>query len=195
LVFREVFLFKSYDRDWPQPNVIIDGGGNIGLVSVFFASRFPKARIFSIEPSDSNFKLLQKNTKPYPFIVPVQSALWNKDEDLIIANKGDSHWAFTVEESKSNHGESFKAMTISSLMKEKNIDIIDILKLDVEGAERELFTDNYDYWITRTKYILIELHDWIKPDCSKKVFKTISSYNFQTIVFNGMLVFVNSEIK
>jgi FkbM family methyltransferase len=194
LVFREVFLFKSYDFSWTDPKIIIDGGGNIGLTSIFFAEKFPQAKIFSIEPSDSNFQLLQKNTTPYELIVPIHSALWNKDTSLIIKDKEESHWAFAVEECSPDHPDSFKAISIASLLKEQNISRVDILKLDIEGAERELFTANYEYWISRTKCILVELHDWLKKDCSKNVFVTISKYNFKTTIFNGMLVFINSDI-
>jgi hypothetical protein len=76
-----------------------------------------------------------------------------------------------------------------------DIQYIDILKLDVEGAEHEIFAENVDYWIPRTRCILIELHDWIKSDCSKTVFKTLASYNFKTTIFNGMLLLINSDLE
>lgn len=194
LVFHEVFLFKTYEVDLKSPKVIIDGGANIGLTSIFFAERFKSATIFSIEPSDSNFQILRKNTGYYNSIVPVHSALWNKDAHLKIRNKDEASWAISVEECEPDHPDAFQAISISSLMKERGIDHIDILKLDIEGSERELFLDNYDYWIKRTKYILIELHDWLKKDASKNVFKTISNYNFNTVILNGMLHFTNADL-
>jgi hypothetical protein len=37
-----------------------------------------------------------------------------------------------------------------------------IVKIDIEGAERELFSDNIE-WVARTPLIIIELHDWMLP--------------------------------
>ncbi len=194
LVFREVFLFQAYNLSIPTPNIIIDGGGNIGLTSIFFAMKFPQAKIYSVEPSDSNFELLMKNAQPYSLITPIHSALWNKDTSLKITDKNENQWAYTVEECSATHPDAFDAVSLTSLMKEYKIEYIDILKLDVEGAEREIFADNYDYWITRTRFILLELHDWLKPDCSRAVFGTLSRYHFKTVIFNGMLLLRNSDL-
>jgi FkbM family methyltransferase len=187
-------LFKVYEVKFQDTKIIIDGGANIGLTSIFFAEKFKNATVYSIEPSESSFEILRKNTVQYKSIVPVQSALGNKDVYLKIKNKEEDSWAISVEESEPNHPDAFKATSIPSLMKEKGIDYIDILKLDVEGAERELFFDNYDYWLSRTKYILIELHDWMRKDASRNVFKAISNYNFKATILNGMIHFTNMDL-
>lgn len=194
-VFQEVFLFRSYDLAVPNPKVILDGGGNIGLTSIFFATKYPQAKIYTVEPSDTNYELLLRNVQPYTAITPIHSALWNKDTSLKIKDKNENQWAFTVEESAADDPDAFNAICLASLMKRYDIEYIDILKLDVEGAERELFAENVDYWISRTRCILVELHDWIKADCSKTVFKALASYNFKTTVFNGMLLLINSDLE
>ena len=71
---------------------------------------------------------------------------------------------------------------------------IDLLKIDIEGSERELFMDSYDYWLPRTKVVVIEFHDWMKEGCSRAVYKAIAQYRFKTMVFEGMLVFINLEL-
>jgi FkbM family methyltransferase len=194
-VFQEVFLFQSYNLARPDPKVIVDGGGNIGLTSIFFAIKYPLARIYTVEPSDTNYEVLLKNVRPYSTIVPIHSALWDKDTSLKIKDKNENQWAYTVEECLADDPDAFSAISLSSLMKRYDIQYIDILKLDVEGAEHEIFAENVDYWIPRTRCILIELHDWIKSDCSKTVFKTLASYNFKTTIFNGMLLLINSDLE
>lgn len=194
LVFQEVFLFESYNLSRPNTGVIIDGGGNIGLTSIFFATKFPEAKIYSVEPSNSNFSVLLENTKGYPSIIPIHSALWNNDTSLKIIDMNENQWAFAVTECSTSDPDAFKAVSLTSLMKKYSIEYIDILKLDIEGSEREVFAENYDYWITRTRCILIELHDWMKPDCSKTVYKTLSRYNFKTTIFKGMLLLVNTDL-
>lgn len=194
LVFREVFLFRSYAIDWPAPQIIVDGGGNIGLTSIWFANQYPDSKIYAIEPSAGNYQQLLKNSAPYSAITPIQSALWNKDAFLRIRNDTDNDWAFVVEECDEDQPGSFKAKSITSLMLEYDWPIIDILKLDIEGAERELFLVDYEFWLPRTRCILVELHDWLKSDCSKTVFAAISKYNFKTVIVNGMLQFINLDL-
>ncbi len=68
---------REYDHiDLSEPGVIIDAGANIGTSSIFFARKYPGARIFAIEPETSNFTLLKKNTRKYRNIVPIKAAIW-----------------------------------------------------------------------------------------------------------------------
>ncbi len=193
--FREIFLFGDYKYDFEAPKVIVDGGANIGLASVYFNKRYKDALIYAIEPDQSNFLTLCSNVASLPMVTCIHSALWHQDTFLKIMDKNENAWAFTVDECSEDEPGSFVALSITSLMKKYSIERIDVLKLDIEGAERELFSQNVDSWITRTKYIFIELHDWLKKDSSKSVFKTISQYNFSTSVVNGMLLLTNLEIE
>ena len=194
LVFREVFLHQSYNFSWNNPAIIIDGGGNIGLTSIFLSMKFPMAKIFSVEPSESNFAILSSNVRAFPNITPVQSALWNKDTTLRIHNLNEHEWAFSVEECLPDSPGAFQAISISSLMQKHNLEYIDILKLDIEGAEKELFSDNYKPWIKHTRCVLIEIHDWLKPGCSQAVFKAFSELNFKASICNGMIMLVNTDL-
>ena len=193
--FHEIFLFAAYKVDLDEPKVIVDGGANIGLASVFFSKRYKEALIYAIEPDQSNFSTLCSNLANLPKVRCIHSALWHRDAFLRIKDINDDAWAFTVEECSKDESGSFAALSIASLMQQHAIERIDLLKLDIEGAERELFSQNVDHWIMRTKYIFIELHDWLKKDSSKSVFKTISQYNFSTSVVNGMLLLTNQGIE
>ena len=69
-----------YDSGFrPAPRVVVDAGANIGLSTVFFANKFPQAKIVAIEPEPSNFAMLRDNVAPYPNVTPVQAALWKED--------------------------------------------------------------------------------------------------------------------
>jgi hypothetical protein len=65
-------------------------------------------------------------------------------------------------------------------MEEFGIKYIDILKIDIEGSEMELFHSNYENWLPRTKMILIELHERLLPGSSESFYKTLSQYNHST---------------
>jgi hypothetical protein len=74
-------------------------------------------------------------------------------------------------------------------MLENGLEQIDILKIDIEGSEKELFESDYDYWLSRTKILIIELHDRLKPETSKTVFKALLNYQFSVIIKGQNLVF------
>ncbi len=188
-VFREIFLYGAYSFEMNlSPSIIIDAGANIGLSSIFFAQRYPEATIYSIEPETSNFACLQKNIQGYTNITGLHTALWHRDAKLKIQDQQENHWAFRVEECEKGEPESFPAISLTSLMQCYQIEKIDLLKMDIEGAEREVFSENYDYWLSRTKLIVIELHDWIKGGCSSVFFNAISRYKIKTTVHEGMLI-------
>mgnify|MGYP000361339186 CR=1 FL=1 len=55
----------------------------------------------------------------------------------------------------------------------------DLLKIDIEGAEKELFSENTDYWLGKVNMIIIELHDWMRKDCSKNFYSAIKKYKYK----------------
>ena len=188
-VFREVFLFEDYQVNLTQPpKVIIDGGANIGLSAIYFSNRYPDAKIIAVEPDSENFQVLKKNVTGYPNIVPLNSALWYKSTWLKIRNSSDDEWAFQVIECEQGNEGSFLAVSIDELMQQYEIEKIDLLKLDIEGSEKEIFEKGYEHWLNKTNMIVIELHDWIKKGVSRSVFRTISNFNFRTVVKGDLII-------
>lgn len=192
--FREIFLRRLYDLPLPktlQPQVIIDGGANIGLTSIFFANRYPNARIISVEPDENNFIVLSDNVRPYPRITPVKSAIWHKKEQIHVVDKGYGDRGFMIE--KNATGTVLEAQSLSDLLQAHNITQIDILKLDIEGSEKEVFSENYDTWLPYTRCLIIELHDRMKHGCSHAVFKALLDYDFSLTIQGDNLLFINES--
>jgi FkbM family methyltransferase len=175
--FRQVFMDHEYliNVDRQSIKTIIDGGCNIGLASLYFAAQFPNAKIAGIEPDAKNYSQAVLNTQAWNKINIVQAGIWNKN--CFLETQSDSslgEWGITVKESpiKSNH--SIKAMTVDAIMEQNNFQIIDILKLDIEGSEFEVFQSGYQLWLPKTRIIIIELHDFMKKNCSSVFFKALS---------------------
>ena len=179
LVFNQVFLDGNYDLSINiRPKLIIDGGAYIGYSTIFFANKFPEATIIAVEPHPSNFALLKENTVNYQNIELINSGIWNRNAFLKIRNAGRSYWETMVEEVASIQEESFEAVTIVELLKNSGYEKIDILKLDIEGAEKEIFSDEYEDWLGKVNIIIIELHDWYRPGCSEAVYSALNKYKF-----------------
>jgi FkbM family methyltransferase len=179
-IFFQVFYENQYDLygvDFPEATKIIDGGANIGCASVYFSIRFPKAEILAIEPEENNFSLLKKNADPYKNITCVQAGIWNENEKLSIANPegGAAEYMF---ENNAESKSMINGMTIQSLLNLKNWNHADIIKLDIEGAEKEVFSAEDLSWLNNTKLLIIELHDRYKKDCTKTVFEALNKFDY-----------------
>jgi FkbM family methyltransferase len=167
--YRDVLIFrsKSYDPGIAgfSPNVIVDAGAHIGMASILFALKYPAAKIIAIEPEPSNFAALVRNTAPYKTITPIQAALWREDGEVSLGpSNAHPKGAFQVVE----HGQQrVRAITMDRLMRQTGIEAIDLLKVDIEGAEKEVFESCT--WIEKVRVIAIELHDRVRPGCATAV--------------------------
>lgn len=181
--YRQVFVNKEYDFDRTiSPRFILDAGANVGLASIYFAHKFPTARIVSIEPEETNFSLLKKNTSPYSMITPLQVALWNVSEEVQVIDPGKGKWGFrTVSGNKNSNTRNWchavRGMTVDEIMQEQGIDFIDIFKMDIEGAEKEVFKDA-EKWIDKVGLLIIELHERHKQGCNRSFYNATN--NFET---------------
>lgn len=192
--FHEVILRKEYFLELKfHPKTIIDGGANIGLTAVYFANEYPDAKIVSVEPDTDNYNLLKENAAPYPNITPVQSAIWSKKTWLKLVDTGRGANSFTVEECTEQPG-AFYATSIIEIMKQQNWDVIDLLKLDIEGSEKEIFTNGYEEWLPKTRVVVVETHDRHLKGSSRAVFTAVSKYNFSCRVQGLNLVFYNDDL-
>ena len=170
-LFSEIILKSQYNWQFASsPKVIVDAGANIGLSAVYFARKYPSATVIAIEPEPSNFELLKTNAAPYTNIHPVQAALWGDNRNLSIADPGLGNWGYrTVDDLGGVARETSRSVpgtTLEKLMKDFSVDYVDILKIDIEGAEKEVF-ESCSTWIHKVGVIIIELHDRFKPGCSR----------------------------
>ena len=167
--YRDVLICqdKRYDPGIPDfsPQTIIDVGAHIGMASLLFAYRYPKTRIIAVEPEPANFTALVRNVSPYKNIVPVQAALWKEDGEVGLG-KSTAHpkGAFAIAEEGERR---VRAITMGTLMKETGVNTIDFLKVDIEGAEKEVFQNCA--WLKNVRVMAIELHDRVRPDCRSAV--------------------------
>jgi Methyltransferase FkbM domain len=71
-----------------------------------------------------------------------------------------------------------RAVTIDEIIKEFGLGRIDLLKIDVEGSEKEIF-DNSEAWISSVDVICVELHDRFKAGCSRSFFTAVTDFTIE----------------
>lgn len=178
-IFEDIFLRGQYDLEVPpEPSQIIDGGAHIGCASVYLARKYPDAKILAIEPSDSNFDLLSRNVAGYPNVIAIRAALWGAPSVLSIENPGADSWAFRMADVQGQDPAGVVGLTIGELRAWTGDKPIDILKLDVEGAECGIFADTGGTWLESVRCLAIELHDRFVPGCSESLQKATASQDF-----------------
>jgi FkbM family methyltransferase len=155
--------------------LVIDAGANIGLSALTFAHRWPRATIVCLEVDDANLALLRRNTAGHPGIRVVPAGLWRQTARLRIANQGAPGWAIRVEEDPQG---PIDARGVGSLLDEAGAERVDVLKVDIEGAEVEVFGDEAGTWLDRVDVVMVELHEMFRPGSAASIRATLERAGF-----------------
>lgn len=185
----QMFVNREYALNLARsPRVIVDAGANIGFSANFFAQCYPSARILALEPSADNYALLVRNTQHLPNVVPLHRALWGSRTRLSLYDPGPGRAGlqtdgFQTMEMTTPEGATasptVEAVDLDTLMQEYDIPYLDILKIDVEGAEKDVFQQG-GAWLQRVGVIQIELHDRFRPGCSRAFYNHTNHFEHET---------------
>jgi FkbM family methyltransferase len=158
-VYRPVFEHVRNAR------TVVDLGANIGLTSLCFAARWPGCRIIAVEPNAGTFSVLERNLSALVKrgrCQVVRAAIWSRETSLVEDSSVPRRHSngFRVVEATGGDdaaADGYPGISMSALMERYGIGEIDLLKIDIEGAETELFSGDMS-WLTRTGAIAIEFH-------------------------------------
>jgi FkbM family methyltransferase len=153
-----------------QPRWLIDAGGYIGDTTAFFLSRYPTLRALVLEPSAEHVACMRRNLNPYRDRVTIlQKGLWSVDATLRFSGQGVNGVV------GSSEGDVVDCVSIPTLIAQFGIDRIDILKLDIEGAEREVVGPTASNWLDQTSELVMEIHG---PDIERSVAEALARAGF-----------------
>lgn len=157
-ILHEILTFAAYHISnsriaHERVYTIIDGGANIGITSLYFAARYPHAKIYSVEPLPQNFTLLEANVKHETRIKPLYGCITGTSQKTVQFTTGHPTWGNCIGEV----GITVPAFTVEELCRTEGINQVDLLKLDIEGAEEQVFANGN--FLDRVQHIVIELHN------------------------------------
>jgi FkbM family methyltransferase len=172
-------MLREYDVPLDgKVTTIIDCGANIGLASLYFLSKFKGCHIIAIEPEINNFQILQKNVTNYENVTCINKGIWNVSTHLEIINPGNGNHAFIVKECSFPSENAIPAISIENIIKEFQLSVIDILKIDIEGSEEQVFL-NRPEWLAKVRMIFCEIHENLKPGLTDKIKSLLApEFNF-----------------
>jgi FkbM family methyltransferase len=167
LVTQEYAISATLD----SPAFIIDGGANVGMASLYFLNRYPAARVVAVEPDDANLEVCRMNLAPYGNRVTlIHGAIW-KCAGRLALEAGQQEWVNRVRDDQSG---SVEAFTLGSLIAPGG-GRVDLLKLDIEGSELEVFGPDAQEWLPGVRNIAIELHGEDRKD---RFFAALKGYRY-----------------
>jgi len=136
-VLHDILVHHEYEAAHGAPRVIFDLGANVGFASLFFSRRYPEARIFAVEADPLTYVRLVRNLACLPHVTTLHRAVAGSDGPMRFYPSVESIGSSL----KATHGSGtaieVPGVSIDSLMREAGVDRIDLLKMDIEGAEFE----------------------------------------------------------
>ena len=165
--FTEVFKEQVY-RDLlshvKECRTVIDLGANIGLAALYFTTHYPDCKLLAVEPHPGTYQMLRMNLKDLISAKrcrTLRAAVWGKETVLVgEALDAPEHYStFAMHEAASAGSAEQQTIGLSmpGIIAESGFDTVDILKVDIEGAEVELFKGDVS-WLNRVRSIAIEFH-------------------------------------
>ena len=156
-------------------NVVIDIGANVGLFSLLIQELNPKSRIFAFEPVPETFTILKSNLQDYTNTRMFNTGIGNyKGTASISFNAHDSTTSSITDAGTI----SINVLPLDAVIDIKKLDLIDLLKIDVESYELHVLQGATNT-LARTRFLLIELtlHDNINYTASSLI-KLLNSNSF-----------------
>jgi FkbM family methyltransferase len=161
-IFTEVALEEKYfpkKLKLGKNSVILDLGAHIGIFSVLANLKFPYAKIYSIEPAKDNFRLLSEQTKiNQTNIHPFNVAISNKKGKMKLYSGRHSARQSLLRKEGDNF-DVVETLSLKDFFKEQKIEKCDLLKIDIEGGEYDLFYSTPKEIFKKIKIIFLETHE------------------------------------
>jgi FkbM family methyltransferase len=157
-ILYEVLAFGAY-RIAPElvapteVHTIVDCGANIGITALYFANAYPNARILSIEANPQNFALLKQNTEMVSRIEPMHACIVATPQPSVRFTIEGPAWGGHIVE---RGGIEVPAMTLDEIVASHGLSSIDLLKVDIEGAEEAVFA--HGTYLGCVQHVIVELH-------------------------------------
>ena len=167
--------------DWLTVGItplIIDAGANVGYSALYFSDLFPEACVLAVEPNRTSFEILARHAQSNVKIKPVHAALWSHDRGLELKASDQGSWGDYVVEGAGTPSQRLDELA-NAIPGARPL----IVKLDIEGAEREVVESTPEIFAA-AKCIVVEPHDFksVGAACLAPLYKIAATRRFDTIL-------------
>jgi FkbM family methyltransferase len=147
-----------------KPNTILDIGSNIGASILYFHEQFSEAKIFGFEPHPDTFRVLEKNVAGLNGVTVFNYGLGAAHQRVAVAADDVNFGAFNTRGVFKDRGfpatpVECEVRRLDDVLLELGIARVDLMKIDCEGAEADVFSALPDAILNRCQWIVGEFHD------------------------------------
>lgn len=184
-------LCKNWIVEGYKP-VIIDVGANVGYSAIYFAEKFPEATVLAIEADQETYKLMLRNIEGIQNVTPLNVAVWSHEDGVDFSSSNElGSWAGRVGGGQGIVPSMLLRNTFTTIPNAMPL----IIKLDVEGAEKEIAEEARDL-LADVPCILVEPHDFMLPGSGvlSPMFEALSGRKIDTILGEEVIMFFESRL-
>ena len=159
---------------------IIDVGAHIGVFSVYASVLNPKVKIIAFEPEEANIALLRENLKlnNVQNVVVKGVALGAKDGSKNFFVNADSHNHSFFDVNVPLKKIKVQVQSLGKIL--QKAEVVDLVKMDSEGAEFEILNSLSSEEFAKVKAFYIEYHEYYDDMRSEDLIKLIQRNGFKT---------------
>lgn len=157
------FFYSDLCKGMDFSGIVLDAGANVGFFTALAKHKGAK-RIYSVEPDPSAFDCLEKNFIHDSNVICLNKALSDITDVVLFDISMGSSVASTINKynkQKDTHSIFVKAFSLPTFFMLEND--INLLKLDIEGAEYEVLNSLSSYYYKKINQIFLEFHGDPKP--------------------------------
>jgi len=189
----ELWFTKSYFPDGfyapKADDVIIDIGANIGIFTLQAARINPDCRIAAFEPFPENFACLSQNISSFKLknTIAYQYAIGNSYREDLLVEMGTRSLDHKLLEKTDkipilSNCSSVNTIPLAAIFDMMNTQEIALLKIDIEGAEKEVFASTPGEFLKRVNLMVIEYHDNLSPGTLALITEKLKSTHHLNII-------------
>jgi FkbM family methyltransferase len=147
-----------------NPKLILDIGSNIGASILYFHEKFPEAKIFGFEPHPDTFRILEKNVAHLPGVRVFNYGFGATQQRVVVRADNVNFGAFNTRGQFKDRGHpaapvECEVRRLDEVLRELGIAQVDLIKIDCEGAEADVFSTLPDEILNHCRWIVGEFHD------------------------------------
>lgn len=157
-LLQQIFLREDYKLQGHSIRRVLDLGANIGAASLYFSKLFPEAEFACVEPSPQNTPFLRRmlglnNVRARVF----EAAIGSEQGEIELYLSREPDCTSIYRPGNVLGVVKVPLITVPEVLRQMNWDSVDLLKIDVEGAERLVLTQN-NSWLSKVRMITGESH-------------------------------------
>lgn len=177
----EIFYKNDYKVDLFKPKVIIDIGANIGDSTLYFAQKFPRAKILAFEPDRKIYMIMRQNIKLNNVlnILPFNLGVAGKNGSLKFYSYEFSGLSGFSKIDRVAKKSVIKTITLKKIFSDNKISMCDLIKMDCEGAEYEILLKSDKKLLKLVNKYVIEYHDGLNKHTHQELLDLFNNLDYR----------------